>query len=158
MGAGGTLSAVSATAITYAGADGTAHTATLNSSTMYTKDGAAAAQSDLKVGQRVHVRLVDPAAAAPVAAAVDIHSPHLGGKVASVNGGTIVVIDGEGFHRTIHTTGSTTYTNNGQPATAAAVAVGSQVNAAGSIDPNGTDLTATRVDVGRPPHPARPAP
>ncbi|MHB8671664.1 MAG: hypothetical protein ACYDAD_14080 [Acidimicrobiales bacterium] len=155
-GGGGTLTAVSSSSITYAGPDGTARTAALNGSTTYAKDGTEAKQSDLAVGQHVRVRLVDPSATSPVAASVDIHSPHLGGTVASDNGGTIVVIDGEGFHRTIHTSGATTYTNSGQSATSSAVTTGQHLDAVGSIDQNGTDLDATRVNVGTRPRPTSP--
>ena len=153
----GTLSAVSATAVTYTGPAGTARTAALNGSTTYTRDGQPARQSDLAVGQRVNVRLVHPTATSPVAASVDIHSPHIGGTVSSDTGTTIVVTDPDGFHRTIHTSAATRYTNNGQSASSSAVVSGQRVNAVGSIDPNGTDLDATRVDVGAPPPPTPPA-
>ncbi|GAC1598490.1 MAG: hypothetical protein NVS3B21_24060 [Acidimicrobiales bacterium] len=154
-GGGGTLSAVSSSSITYAGPDGSAHTAALNGSTTYAKDGAAAQQTDLAVGERVNVRLADPTASTPTVARVEIHSPHLDGTVTSDNAGVIIVVDGDGFHRTIHT-GMTSYTNNGQAATSSAVVAGQHINAVGSIDPNGTDLDATRVDVGRPPRPTPP--
>lgn len=155
-GRGGTIKAVSTSSITYAGPDGTSHTAALNGSTTYSKDGTAAKQTDLAVGQRVDVRLTDPSATTPTAASVNIHSPHLDGTVLSDSGTTIVVTDGEGFHRTIHTTGSTAYTNSGSAATASAVTTGQHIDAVGSIDPNGTDLDATRVNVGRPPRPTPP--
>jgi len=153
---GGVISAVSSSALTYAGPAGTTRTAALNGSTTYTRDGQVARQSDLAVGQRVSVRLVDPAATSPVAASVDIHSPHLGGTVTSDGATTIVVTDPDGFHRTIHTSGATSYTDNGQSASSSAVVTGRRVNAIGSIDANGTDLDATRVDVGTPTRPTPP--
>lgn len=155
-GFGGVLTAVTSSSLTYAGPDGTTHTVGLTSSTTYTRDGATAHHSDLAVGERISVRPVDPSATSPVAASVDIHSPHLGGTVYSVNGNTIVIIDGEGFHRTIHTTSATVYTDNGQSATSSAVTKGQHLNALGSIDTNGTDLDATRVNVGQPPRPTPP--
>lgn len=157
-GGGGTLTKVSSSSITYAGPDGVSRTAALNASTTYTRDGTTATESDLTLGEHVDVRLVNPSATPAVAESVDIHSPHLGGTVLSDNGSTIVVIDGDGFHRTIRTNGSTTYTKSGSSATSAAVTTGQHLDAVGSIDPDGTDLDATRVNVGLPPRPTPPAP
>lgn len=156
-GAGGVVSAVSATSISYRLPDGTTRTAGLTPTTTYRRDGQTAKQSDLAVGERVAVRLVDPSASSPQAASVSIQDPRLAGTVSSVSGDTIVIVDGDGFHRTIKTSGATTYTDNGSPASSSAVTTGSQLRAVGAVDPDGTDLDATRVDVGRPMPGNRPA-
>jgi hypothetical protein len=62
-------------------------------------------------------------------------------------GSTITIKDFWGFTRTIHTTGSTTYTRGGQPATSSAVTKGSHITATGTVDSNGTDLDASKVNV-----------
>ncbi len=71
----------------------------------------------------------------------------MAGTVSSVNGSTIKIKDVMGFTRTIHTTGATTYTRGGQPATSSAVTNGAQIAAQGTVDGNGTDLDATKVAV-----------
>lgn len=67
--------------------------------------------------------------------------------VSSVNGSTIVAKAANGSTATIHTTSSTTYTRNGQSATASAVAVGARIHVQGTHNSDGS-ITATAIDVG----------
>jgi hypothetical protein len=67
--------------------------------------------------------------------------------VLSDTGGTIVVADGQGFHRTIDTTGSTTYSEAGATVSSSTVSLGVDVVAYGSIAANHTDLDAATVEV-----------
>jgi hypothetical protein len=76
------------------------------------------------------------------------------GVVQSVSGTggslTIVVTDPAGFWRTVKTSAATTYTDDGSPATAAAVTVGTFISATGTVDVDRTDLDAATVAVGAP--------
>ena len=67
--------------------------------------------------------------------------------VSSVNGSTIVAKAANGSSVTIHTTSSTTYTRNGQAATASAVTVGARIHVQGTHNSDGS-ITATAIDVG----------
>ena len=66
--------------------------------------------------------------------------------VSSVNGSTIVAKAANGSSVTIHTTASTTYTRDGQAATASAVTVGAQIHVQGTHNSDGS-ITATAIDV-----------
>ncbi|HEX9530989.1 MAG TPA: DUF5666 domain-containing protein [Acidimicrobiales bacterium] len=154
---GGTITAIAANAITVAGPGGEKHQVLTDSSTTYHRDGQAAQRSDLAVGERVAVRPVRPAtppaagtlpASSPITAAdVDIISPSMQGTVDTVSGSTITITDGQGFQRTIHTSGGTTYDLGGQPASAGDVKAGERVFALGTVDADKTDLDATKISV-----------
>jgi hypothetical protein len=73
--------------------------------------------------------------------------PAMAGTVKNVNGSTITIQDAMGFTRTIHTSPSTTYTRGGQSAASSAVTNGAQIAAQGTVDRNGTDLDASKVNV-----------
>lgn len=114
--------------------------------------------SALRVGQQVAVLFRRPTAAtsaSPVsaspptvtAASVDIILPSLEGRVVSISGGTIVVSDLEGFHRTIVTTDATTYLEAGTSVSASALTTGADLVAFGAIASNHTDLDATTVEI-----------
>ena len=163
-GMGGTVTAVSPTSLTVSRPDGTSVSYTLTSSTTYQKDRAASAYAALAVGEHVAVRTSAPPSSSSTTPAtaveVDIVSPHLGGVVQSVStsgsSSTIVVADAQGFWRTIITSASTTYTDNGSSVSSPTITKGEFVNAAGSIDANHTTLDATSVAIGKPTPPARP--
>jgi hypothetical protein len=67
--------------------------------------------------------------------------------VSSVSGGTIVAKAADGSTVTIHTTSSTTYTRNGQSASASAVTAGARIHVMGTRNSDGS-ITATSIDVG----------
>ncbi len=154
-GAGGLVTAVTGTQLTVDTPRGP-KTVALTPATTYRHGRATATRTDVKVGEivRVRVRLVDPAATAAVAKAVEIEPAHVGGFVSAVDGSTLKVVDESGFTRTIRTSSSTTYEKDGAAAKASALTVGSFVRAEGVVDPDGTTLDAARVATG---HPARPA-
>lgn len=67
--------------------------------------------------------------------------PHLDGTVTSVDSGTILITDPEGFTRTIHTSGDTTYGDGiAQP-----IEIGERIHAEGSVDSDSTSLAATVI-------------
>lgn len=67
--------------------------------------------------------------------------------VTSVNGATIVAKAADGTTQTIHTTASTTYTNNGQTATASTLTVGARIHVTGTHNSDGS-ITATQIAIG----------
>lgn len=67
--------------------------------------------------------------------------------VSSVSGSTIVAKAADGSTVTIHTTASTTYTRDGQAATASAVTAGARIHVQGTHNSDGS-ITATAIDVG----------
>ncbi|MCW2527128.1 MAG: hypothetical protein JWM76_1988 [Pseudonocardiales bacterium] len=73
-----------------------------------------------------------------------VHKPHLGGTVKSVSGSTILVTDRDGFTRTIKTSSATTYNDS----LTASPAVGTVINAEGTVDADGTSLDATVIGKG----------
>jgi hypothetical protein len=66
--------------------------------------------------------------------------------VSSVSGSMIVAKNANGNSVTIHTTASTTYTRDGQAATASTVTVGAQIHVRGTTNSDGS-ITATAIDV-----------
>ncbi|HEX9055895.1 MAG TPA: DUF5666 domain-containing protein [Ktedonobacterales bacterium] len=66
--------------------------------------------------------------------------------VTSVSGQTIVAKEQDGSSVTIHTSSSTKYTKAGQPASASAITVGSQLHVDGTHNSDGS-ITATSIDI-----------
>lgn len=151
--AGGLVTAVTGDSVTLRTSDGT-KTVALTGTTTYANGKATATKSILKVGSLVFVKLVDPAAAKPVAAAVTVLPAHLGGFISKVDGSTVTLTDESGFTRTLTTSGATTYEKDGVRATSSILTVGALVRALGTVDADGTTLDATKVSVGKPAHPA----
>jgi hypothetical protein len=147
--AGGLVSAVTSSSLTVRTPDGT-KTIALNNATTYANGRASATRSIIKVGGLVFVKLVDPQAAAPVAAAVTVLPAHLGGFITKVDGGTVTIVDESGFTRTLTTTSATTYEKDGAKATSSILAVGALVRALGTVDADGTTLDAVTISMGRP--------
>ncbi|MGI8417593.1 MAG: hypothetical protein ACR2P2_15615, partial [Nakamurella sp.] len=69
------------------------------------------------------------------------HQPHLGGTVMAVGSGTITIKDRDGFRRQIKTSSKTGYSDGLK----SPVAVGTQIEAEGTVDANGTALDATAI-------------
>jgi hypothetical protein len=149
--AGGLVSAVTGTSLTVRTPDGT-KTIALSSTTTYANGETAATKSILKVGEVVFVKLVDPAATAPVAAAVTVLPAHLRGFVTKVEGSTVTIVDESGFTRTLTTISATTYEKDGVKATSSVLTVGALVRTLGTVDADGTTLDATKISVGKPAH------
>lgn len=158
---GGTVTAVSPTSLTVSRPDGTSVTYTLSSSTKYQQGRTATTFSALGVGDHVAVRTATSSSSSTtsaVATEVDIIPPRIGGVVQSVSTSgsstTIVVADAQGFWRTIVTSASTTYRQNGSTVTSPTITAGEHISASGSIDANHTTLDATNVIIGRPTPPS----
>lgn len=148
-GAGGLVAAVSESSLTLRTPAGT-KTIGLTAATVFYDGKDKATQAAVKVGEIVHVRLVDPRATTPVAAVVRVLPAHLEGWVTSVSGDTITITDHDGFTRTIRTSDGTAVTKDGADSSLAAVTVGSFVGALGDVDAAGTTLDAKRIVLGRP--------
>jgi hypothetical protein len=146
-GAGGTITAIDASSLTLRGRDGQPVKVATTASTTYQRDTATVGRSDLKVGDRVAVTLADPQATSPTASSVRVVPPSVVGTVSNVQGDAFTLTDTIGFRHTIRAAGSTTYGKDGQSSNRAAVVTdGAVVRATGTIDANGADLTATRIE------------
>ncbi|HXY44929.1 MAG TPA: DUF5666 domain-containing protein [Acidimicrobiales bacterium] len=159
IGAAGTVGTVGSASFTLTTRQGGTLTVDTTKSTTYFEALSKVSASALKPGEQVAVVFTPPAAApassgatttgsvTPTAATVDIILPSLQGTVLSISGGTIVIEDSQGFHRTIDTTTSTTYSEAGTTVSATAVTDGLDIVAFGSIAADHTDLDATTVEV-----------
>jgi hypothetical protein len=145
---GGVVTALTATSITVTNRAGTAVTYTITPTTTFTEDRAAATVADLAVGDNVRITL--NATDLVTAVAIDIELAHVGGKVVSVTGNTIVVANWKGVDETITVASTTTYSMDGTSATLAQVAVGSFVFAEGLMPSGATTLDAVTVGIGQP--------
>ena len=152
-GRGGLVTAVAADSITV-DTPGGSKTISLDSSTTYYDGKTKATKAVLATGEIVGVRLVDPAAAKPVAKVVVVRPAHVEGWVSKVDSGTVTLTDTGGFTRTVTTSSATTYRKDGAAGTAADITKGTFVRAAGKVASDGTTLAATQITTG---HPARPA-
>lgn len=153
-GAMGTVEHLDATSFTLQSARGTTLTVVTTGSTTYYEALSKVSASTLRDGDHVVVLFKRPAAGSPstatsklTATRVDIVLPSLGGEVLSDAGGTIVIADSQGFHRTIVTSTSTRYFEAGTSVAANAVRPGTDVVAVGSIASDHTDLDAAAVEV-----------
>ncbi len=156
FGALGTIDHVGSTGFTVTTQRGTSLTIDTTKSTLYYEAQAKVSASALHAGENVVVQFKPPATTASgaslgtsklTAIRVEIVLPSLGGNVLSDAGGTIVVADQQGFHRTIVTSGSTRYVEAGATVAASAVHTGTDVVAVGTIAADHTDLDATVVEV-----------
>lgn len=145
-GPGGVVTAVTGTTLTVQDRAGNSTAFTINSSTVVTRERAAATLADLTVGE--NVRIV-PSAPGSTASSVEIELANIAGKVVSVSGDTITVSNRDGNNSTVVVTGSTTYSKNGVSATLADVAVGSFIFAEGTLDSTLTTLHASTVGIGQ---------
>jgi Domain of unknown function (DUF5666) len=144
---GGTVTAIAPSSITVRGPFGRTTTIATNSSTAYYRDTTKVQRSDLKVGDRVVVNLTDPLASSPTAGAVRIVLPNVVGTVSNVQADSFTLTDEVGFRHTIKTASSTGYSKDGQSSSRSAVVTnGGTVRVAGTIDANGTDMSASSVD------------
>jgi hypothetical protein len=147
FGAGGTISAIDGSSLTVRGRDGQTVKIATTSATTYYRDTAKVNRSDLKVGDRVVVNLTDPQASSPTAGSVRVVLPSVVGTVSNLDSDSFTLTDTIGFRHTIRSSGSTSYGKDGQSSNrAAVVTAGAVVRATGTIDANGVDLTASRID------------
>ncbi len=151
-GRGGLVTSVTGNTVTVDTPRGS-QTITLNASTTYYDGRTKATTSVLAAGEIIGVRLVDPAAAKPVAKQIVVLPAHVAGWVAKVDGATITLTDPAGFTRTVTTSSATTYQKDGAAGTAAEVKAGVFIRAAGKVAGDGTTLTASRIGTGSPGRP-----
>ncbi len=158
-GAVGTVKSISSGSFRLTTKQGATVAVDTTAATIYEEALSKVTASALRVGQQVAVLFTRPTAAPSsaspaaassstlTAASVEIILPSLEGGVVSISGGTIVVSDLEGFHRTIVTTGATTYAEAGTSVSASALTKGADIVAFGAIAANHTDLDATTVEI-----------
>ena len=111
-----------------------------------TKDGATAALSALRVGDRIVFRETRNDDGTFKITAIEVIQPAVAGSVASISGSTVTVTQRGGGTSKVVLTGSTTYQVAGQAATKDAVVAGAQIVARGTLGTDGI-LTATSVQV-----------
>ena len=151
-GAVGKISAVSASSITVCSREGDLTTFTLSSSATITLDGQTAQAGGLKAGEFAAVTSTD----GTTATAVDAHSHRPpppghgppGGRISAVSATSLTLQTRRGDTKTYTLTASTTFTKDGQTATASDLAVGQFVHVR-SMD--GTTATAVDAHTGPPP-------
>lgn len=158
-GASGTVDHVGASSFTLKSHSGATLTIDTTSKTTYYEALSKVSASALQAGENVVVLFKSPAGASSgsttassassprTAAQVEIVLPSLSGEVLSDSGGTIVVADQQGFHRTIITSGATRYDEGGSNVSAGSVADGTDIVAYGAIASDRTDLDATVVEI-----------
>jgi hypothetical protein len=142
----GTVTAINPSSLTVRDFGGRTTTVATNSSTTYYRDTTKVSRSDLKVGDRVAINVVDPQASSPTAGSVRIVLPSVVGTVSAVQGDSFTLTEPVGFRHVIRTTSSTAYRKDRQSSNRATVVTdGATVLVVGTIDANGTDVTATSV-------------
>ncbi len=160
-GGGHKVATISGTMITVTGPGSKSTTYQITSSTTYSVDGIPAPASAVHVGDHVIVRApfdsgrfkgpnasTTTTTAGPTqAVSVNVVLPSLIGTVHSVGHGQFVLVDSQGFWRTVNTSGSTSYLQSGTSASASVVVAGAQVEAAGTVDSDHTSLDASTVNV-----------
>ena len=140
-----TITSISGSRISLRTDDGWTRTIILDGGTIYEKDGAAIALSDLEVGDEVHFRQTREDDGSFTIDAVAVIPPHAGGKVTAVSGSTITVERRDGSSSTINVTSATTYDVAGRDAASLAdITAGMVVMATGTENAVGS-LTASAV-------------
>jgi hypothetical protein len=140
-----TVSAVSGNTITAKRPDGSTQSITVNSSTVYTIAGTAAQLSDIKSGLQIHATGT-LSNGTLTATHIDAVLPHLGGKLTAISGSTLTVTDRAGTARKIVVSAGTTYQRSGAAISLSDLQVGNQIDAAGSLNSDGS-LAARVVHV-----------
>ena len=105
-------------------------------------------QSSLNLGERVVIRTSSITSTS--ALSVDVVLVHLAGRVTSVSGNAVTIVDAEGFSRAIEVSSITTYDENGNAATLTNVVVGSKIDAVGTVDADETSLDARMIYITSP--------
>jgi hypothetical protein len=120
-------------------------TVTVDSSTTYTEAGKSAALSDIQVGSNLAVcGAVDSGTIK--ATSITIVLPRVNGVITAVDGANLTITAFDGSSRVIGTNASTTVQRAGQAASVSDLAVGTVVDAEGTVQSD-RSLLAMRVDV-----------
>jgi hypothetical protein len=162
----GTVTAIKGSSLTLRTLQGSL-TVDTTASTTYTKEQQKVSFGDIHVGDVVRAKPAGtgtrpspgatpkPAPTEITATSIEVVMPSFVGRVESVNGSTITIVDMRGKEKTVTTTSSTRYLDKGQAATSAIVKAGAFIRAEGSQS-DLTHLTADVVSTG-PPAAAGPA-
>lgn len=116
-------------------------TIAVTGATRIVEPGVPGALTSVPPGAPVVVSLLR-GAPTPTARTVTVLLEHLAGVVQSVSSSSFVLVDGQGFDRTVDVTGATTYLPSG---TTLGALTGMRVDAVGTPDANGTALDAVVV-------------
>jgi len=160
----GTLTAVSGTALTLTGGDGAVYTLDAAKAVIASANRIKGKQptiSDLKTGDKVSIEIgsaTAPLAAAfimvlPAEAKMPADSFSGSGIVTALNGANFTLENRSGHNKTqdlsftVATTDKTAFKKNGQPATAADLAVDLNVAIAGKLDPATATVAASTVNI-----------
>lgn len=173
----GSISTVSSDNLTITRPDNSTQKVVLSSSTTYSDLGKTIAAGDLKNGMKVDVEGTLNSDGSLQATTVRVEHDRLGGTVTAINGNSITVQEngkgphggGRGMHNptgtgtgsttpSIGTTGTTTtrtivvnsntiYHAGGQASQLSNIAIGSQINAEGTLSTDGTSLDAQQVSI-----------
>ncbi len=128
------------------GATTTVHITT-NGSTTYTRLGETVQRSSITAGTKIRIQGTKASDGTITATHVDVVVPSYGGTVSNVSGNTITITSGRAkTTRTIHTTGATTYTEDGKTVTASAVTKNARIRAFGALNSD-KSLNAELVEV-----------
>ncbi|NWJ47938.1 MAG: hypothetical protein HXX08_18955 [Chloroflexi bacterium] len=174
----GTVTAVSSDSLTITRADNSTLKVVLNSNTTYTDLGKTINQSDLKSGVKVEVEGNLNSDGNLEASVIEVEHDRLGGTVTAINGNSITIqVDGRdapgggrkgqdhnkpnaanngtvttstATTKTITVDSSTTYSAAGQSVQLSAIAVGSRVDAEGTLSSDSNSLTALQVNIQMP--------
>ncbi len=141
----GIITGVTTTSVTVNRNDSKTTTFTITPSTIITDGAASMTVPSLAVGDTIDVQVnsTNPT----TALRINIVQARLAGRVSTVSGNLITITGGQGFARTVQVSDTTTYTEDGNPATLADVTVGSNIVAVGTIDADVTMLDATSVAI-----------
>jgi hypothetical protein len=147
----GTVTAVTADAITVTTRDGTARTIATNGSTTYRLGNATASRADVKVGSTILATDTEGSGNAFTAASVTIKAPRVVGTVTAKTATTITITRRDGTTQTINVGAGTTYQVAGVPTAGLGdVTVGMRLEATGRQNADGSlDATAVRAGNGK---------
>ncbi len=141
----GLITAVEGSGLSARDLFGTSRTYAVGSSTTVHEGlGRTVQVSSLSVGERVHVR-GSKSGTNYRAADIDVRPATIDGRVTEISASQLMVVDGDGFTRTISTDSDTTYSSSGKSASRSAITSGSVVHAQGAVDSDRTSLDADSV-------------
>lgn len=146
----GITGAVSATSVTITSRDGTVTTFSIGPSTTFSEGTTSATSAALMNGLRVCV--TPSSSSASTAGAIDIALSKVWGEVTAVSGSTITVRRHSLLTENVVVSSSTSFTENGAPASLSSVTVGERILAVGVVDTTNNVLDALAVRIASPVH------
>jgi hypothetical protein len=120
---------------------------TTTGSTTYTRLGKTVQRSSITAGTKIRVQGTKASDGTITAMHVEVVVPSFAGTVSNVSGSIITITSGRSkTTHTIHTTGTTTYTEDGKTVTASAVTTNARIRAFGSLNSD-KSLNAEQIEV-----------